>query len=83
MGRASARRDLEVEVAYVLEESCVCVLLVVMLGGFLFTAVSVALIARELLGTAADRLYSWAVNSTREELFSVPLSVDRQRSGQN
>ena len=69
--------------AYVLEEGCVCVLLVVMLGVFLFTAVTFALTAREILGIAVDRVYSWAVHSTRGELFSVPVSVDREPGGQH
>ena len=68
--------------AYVLEEGCVCVLLVVMLGVFVFTAVSFALTAREILGIAVDRVHSWALN-TREELFSVPVSVDREPGGQH
>jgi len=72
-----------VKVAYVFEEGCVCFLLVVMLGGFLFTAVSFALTAREILGIAVDRVHSWAVNPTRGEMFSVPVSVDREPGGQH
>ena len=68
---------------YVFEEGCICVLLVIMLGGLLFTAVSFALIAREILGIAVGRVYFWAVNSTRGENFSMSVSVDREHGGQH
>ena len=68
---------------YILEESCVCILLVVMLGSLLYTAVSFALIAREILGNVLRRVYSWAVNSARGELFSMPVSVGRERGGRH
>ena len=71
------------KVVYAFGEACICVLLVVMLGGVLFTAVNFALIAREILGIAVDRVYSWAVNSTRGAVFSVPVSVDRDHGGQH
>ena len=68
--------------AYVLEEGCLCILLVVMLGGLLFTAVSLALIAPEILRIAVRRVYSWAVNSTRGQLLSsMRVIVDREHAG--
>jgi hypothetical protein len=72
-----------VKVDYVFEEGCVCVLFVVMLGGFLFTAASFALIACEILGIAVDRVYSWAANPTRGKMFSVPVSVDGEHGAQH
>ena len=83
VARSSAKPDFEAKVVYAFEEGCVCVLLVVMLWGLLFTVVSFALIARAILGITVDRVYSWAVNSTRGELFSVPASVDTKHGGQH
>jgi len=68
---------------YALEEGCVCILLVVMLGGLLYTAVSLALIAREILGITVRRVYSWVANSTRGQLFSMRVSADREHGGQH
>ena len=81
VGRASARRDFEAKVAYVLEEGCVCVLLVVMLVGVLFTGAGLVLIAREFLGIAVDRIYPLADNLARGKPFSVPVSADGEHGG--
>jgi hypothetical protein len=70
-----------VKVVYEFEEACICVLLVVMLAGVLLSVACLALIARESLGIAVDRIYSLAVNLARGGLFSVPVSADREHGG--